>query len=514
MTEPPGGWAVTPLDSVVTFSIGGLWGSKPNDAAVGAPTVAVMRGADYRNWADARASGAAIRSVSLKAAETRRLEVGDLVVEISGGGPTQPVGRVVVIDEPALRSTTLPLIHSNFCRRLVLHRGVNPWFVYYQLLHKYLAGDTERFQTATTNIRNLNFTKYLSETFLTVAPLAEQNSIVAAIEEQVSRLDAGVVALERVRKNLKRVRAAILQRTVQAHQELNTVAIDGTIRVVDYRGRTPPFAKVGIPHLRSFNVKSGTVNWDGCAYVTRKIYDKYMSRGFPEVGDLLFTTEAPMGEVAFAPRREFCMAQRMMLLKPDRKVWSPEYLMYHLRSPWFQSKLQISATGTTVRGISSRNFRPLTLIAPPLDEQERLVLTIRKELADVDTLEHDLRTAKIRAQRLRSSVLGAAFSGKLVPQDPTDEPATALLEHIAAERISSNSHKAIRILRHEASSPDPDDAALRERRMGIQLMWEDGYSRAEIAETMEISPTQVGSEMTRMRHQGWDLPKRRRKTTA
>ena len=149
-----------------------------------------MRGADYRNWATTRASGAAIRSVATKAAASRRLEAGDLVIEVSGG-ETQPVGRVVVIDDAALASSNLPLISSNFCRRVVLYREVNPWFVYYQLLFRYLSGDTERFQTATTNIRNLNFKKYLAETMLAVAPLPEQERIVAAIAEQFSQIDAG-----------------------------------------------------------------------------------------------------------------------------------------------------------------------------------------------------------------------------------------------------------------------------------------------------------------------------------
>jgi len=68
-------------------------------------TAAVIRGADYRHWATNRAAGAAIRSVPIKAAETRRLSVGNLVVEVSGGGPTQPVGRVVLVDNAALQST-------------------------------------------------------------------------------------------------------------------------------------------------------------------------------------------------------------------------------------------------------------------------------------------------------------------------------------------------------------------------------------------------------------------------
>jgi type I restriction enzyme S subunit len=193
--------------------------------------------------------------------------------------------------------------------------------------------------------------------------------------------------------------------------------------------------------LRSFNVKNGQVDWTGCTYVSDETYDKYMSRGFPAAGDLLFTTEAPMGEVAFAPTTKFCMAQRMMLLKPDPRLWVSEYLMYHLWSPWFQEHLRIHATGTTVQGISSRNFRPLQLWMPSLEEQERLATEIRQELALVASAEQSFAGQSKRTTRLRSAILAAAFSGKLVPQDPSDEAASFLLDRIAAERASSNGHK-------------------------------------------------------------------------
>src|ERR1039458_5179120 len=102
MSLIPPTWSELPLEKLVTFSIGGLWGSAPSSEASAATTVAVMRGADFRNWATARASGAALRDVRTRGLGSRRLEGDDLVVEVSGGGPTQPVGRVVIIDDAAL----------------------------------------------------------------------------------------------------------------------------------------------------------------------------------------------------------------------------------------------------------------------------------------------------------------------------------------------------------------------------------------------------------------------------
>jgi len=149
-----------------------------------------------------------------------------------------------------------------------------------------------------------------------------------------------------------------------------------------------------------------------------------------------------------------------------------------------------------------------------MEVQQSTVTSIETAWASLQWLEQSLTDCQQRGHGLRSSILAAAFSGRLVPQDPKDEPAPVFLERIADERASSNGHKSVRASHAKAPSLDPDDAGLRERQTGIQLMWEDGYSKAEIAETMEMSSIQVGSEMTRMRREGWDLPKRDRRTTA
>lgn len=270
----------------------------------------------------------------------------------------------------------------------------------------------------------------IGEQLFWLPPLAEQDRIVSALEAELSRLDNANALIASVRRKAHRLAGSAFQLTGTPKSTWRKVAIDDTIQVVDYRGRTPPFAESGIPHLRSFNVKNGSVTWDGCAFVTEATYDQYMSRGFPAEGDLLFTTEAPMGEVAFAPSRKFCMAQRLMLLKPDPDVWLSEYLMYHLRSPWFQNLLRLRATGTTVKGISSRNFRPLQLYAPTIAEQEMFVARIRRIVDSERALTSTLAVLDARSKRLRSSILSAAFSGQLVSQNPLDESAVELLDHV------------------------------------------------------------------------------------
>jgi type I restriction enzyme S subunit len=218
-----------------------------------------------------------------------------------------------------------------------------------------------------------------------------------------------------------------------------------TIRIIDYRGRTPPFSEKGIPHLRSSNIRNGNIIWKNLAYITEEIYERYMTRGLPQAGDVLFTTEAPLGRVALAPiERRFSVAQRMMILRSIDGVFSPLFLMYQLMSPRFQALITKRGTGTTVTGVSSRNFRPTPIIVAPLAEQHRIVEEIEKQFTRLDAAAAALKRVQANLKRYRASVLKDACEGKLVPteaelaraEEREYESADKLLERILKERCA------------------------------------------------------------------------------
>jgi type I restriction enzyme, S subunit len=208
------------------------------------------------------------------------------------------------------------------------------------------------------------------------------------------------------------------------------------VEIIDYRGRTPPFSDKGIPHLRSSNIKEGKIVWEGLRYVSEETYQSYMIRGLPQKGDVLFTTEAPLGEVALAPDLKFSLAQRMMLLRPNQKLLESKFLLYQIKNDEFQSKLRISGTGSTVTGVSSRNFQPLELLVAPLNEQKRIVAKIEELNDRTQRAKEALETIPQLCDRFRQSVLAAAFRGDLTAdwreQNPDVEPASVLLEKVRA----------------------------------------------------------------------------------
>ena len=170
----------------------------------------VLRGADFRRWEEERGAGVAVRRLGRTSLARRRLVPGDIVIEASGGGPRQPVGRTLLIGAADLERAPLPWICTNFCRQLRVHPEIDPGFVQMVLAHQYHGGGFERFQTQTTNLRNLDFDGFLEGVTLPLPPLAEQQRITRKTAELLGRIGRVRAGLGRVPDLLRRMRQAVL----------------------------------------------------------------------------------------------------------------------------------------------------------------------------------------------------------------------------------------------------------------------------------------------------------------
>jgi type I restriction enzyme S subunit len=123
--------------------------------------------------------------------------------------------------------------------------------------------------------------------------------------------------------------------------------------------------------------------------------------------------------------------------------WIPaRFYAYMLRT---QTKyMEAKSTATTIAYLNKDNCNSVPMPIPPLSEQERIVAELDRQMAFIDALGRQVDRGLQRAAALRRSVLTAAFTGQLVPQDPTDEPASVLLERIHAERAANVSCKSAR----------------------------------------------------------------------
>jgi len=207
----PETWQTTKLTELAIYVLGGDWGKEADFESTDYSTALCIRGAEFRNWNEDKGSTASPRKIKKSSLANRVLKDGDILVEISGGGPEQPVGRTVLIDKAALSySPEVPKICTNFVRLLRTADEIDSRFLNAYLTFFYASGEIRDYQAGSNNLRNLKFNDYLGID-IPIPPFNEQHRIVAKIEELFSELDKGIEALKIARAQLKVYRQALLK---------------------------------------------------------------------------------------------------------------------------------------------------------------------------------------------------------------------------------------------------------------------------------------------------------------
>ena len=166
---------------------------------------------------------------------------------------------------------------------------------------------------------------------------------------------------------------------------------DAIDSLIDYRGKTPKKTDSGIPLVTAKIVKRGTIQ-EPKEFIANEDYEKWMVRGFPEVGDVVLTTEAPLGEVAIIKDSNIALAQRIITLRGKKGILDSKYLKYFLQSSIGQNRLIARESGTTVTGIKQSELRKVLIDCPVYYEQK----AIANILSAIDAkIENNLTINKI-----------------------------------------------------------------------------------------------------------------------
>jgi type I restriction enzyme S subunit len=141
-------------------------------------------------------------------------------------------------------------------------------------------------------------------------------------------------------------------------------------------------------------------------HISEATYQHWSRRCPPQPGDVLFTREAPMGEVGLVETgMRICMGQRMMLLRTFPDLIDPQFLLLALRDPAFQHRMIRAAVGSTVKHLRVGDVEALMVPIPPLEEQKRIVAKVEQLMKLCDDLEAKLRRAEDRASKLVEAVV-------------------------------------------------------------------------------------------------------------
>lgn len=279
-----------------------------------------------------------------------------------------------------------------------------------------------------------------------VPPLAEQSRLVAAIEEQTSRLDDALRSVTSAQARLPKMRRAVLAvaQTGGEKRELGEVVDDieaGRSFRTDGRRAGPEEWAV---------IKVSAMTWGRFLEQENKALPhgtKFDGRFEIKPGDVLLSRANTSEYVGATVHVEKCrprllLSDKSMRLHPAAGV-DARWLTHALNSPDLRQQMSLVATGTSdsMRNISQEKVKQLQLLVPSLDDQVRLAEEVERRLSVIDALATTVDHSQLRADGLRRSVLGQAFTGRLVPQDPNEGGVSALLERIAAADTTADKRR-------------------------------------------------------------------------
>ena len=396
----------------------GLWkGKKPPYATAG-----VIRNTNFNSRGTIDESNIAWLEVEEKKLSSRRLQWGDVIVERSGGGPKQPVGRVVFFEIDDGRAYSF----SNFTSviRSLDHSVFDPRFMFYFMLFFYESGQTEPLQRRTTGIRNLDFTSYRQDIQVPQITQVEQQKIAYVL----SVVQRAMEQQERLIQTTTELKKALMQKLFtegtrgepQKQTEIGPVPkswdvkpLDGCISDTRYGISAKADPDGDTPMLRMTNQVNGRIVRNKLQYLTldQEEIDKYKV----EQNDIMFNRTNSfdlVGRTAlFDLEGDYVFASYLIRVRTNSEILKPHFLNHYFNDHETQARLKTIATrAVSQSNISATRLRTFVVPLPKPKEQDAIVTKIdvvdqkiavhqRKLNALNDlfkTLLHKLMTAEIR----------------------------------------------------------------------------------------------------------------------
>ena len=402
------GWHAKPLEEIATFS-NGLWKGKKGPFR----KAKVLRSTNFRLHGVISFDDIAEIDVECKQFDKRRLRSGDLILERSGGGPNQPVGRVVLFK---LEDNNYSFRNFTSIIRVADQSRLDPRFLHQVLNWWYSAGWTEQIQSRSTGIRNLDFKAY-KQFLVPLPPLEEQRRIVAVLDETFEGLDRARVYAEANLQDARELFESTLNR-VFAERGWCTAPLDALAHKdcsLSY-GIVQPGDEVpdGLPLVRPTNLTRRTVDLGGLKRIDP---DRAASYGRTTLvgGELLLCVRGSTGTVSLAAE-ELCggnVTRGIVPVRFDSSKIDIRFGYYQFISKYVQNQIAEKTYGAAIMQINIRDLRKLNLFGPSLEEQYSEVEKLEAIEREHDHLCRACQKRLVDLDELRQSIVQRAFAGEL-----------------------------------------------------------------------------------------------------
>jgi type I restriction enzyme S subunit len=419
-------WKYQPLESILSYVIGGDWGKDPEHQEDGYELAYCIRASEMKNWKEQKGKTAALRKIKSQNIKKRKLEEGDIILEISGGGPDQPVGRTVLIDKSVLSwKDEIPKICTNFFRLIRPKDTVDSAFLNYYLGHFHSSGKVAAYQAGSNNLRNLKFNDYI-QIEVPLPPLPIQRAIVAKLEALFSELDKGIEQLKTAQQQLRTYRQAVLKAAFEGRltgelgkdgdlpEGWKWVTIGDISENVEYGSAAKSKETGKVPVLRMGNIQNGIFEWDDLVFTDDDIeINKYKLNK----DDVLFNrTNSPelVGKTAiYKGERPAIFAGYLIRINYKKNLILGPYLTYYLNTKAAKEYgNSVRSFGVNQSNINGTKLKTYPIPLAPIEEQTKIISEIESRLSVADKMEESIAQGLQQAEALRQSILKKAFEGK------------------------------------------------------------------------------------------------------
>ena len=248
-------------------------------------------------------------------------------------------------------------------------------------------------------------------------PLAEQQRIVAKIEQLAAKVEEAQTLRHRAKQEIDALAHSSLRQTFTKHPGWQNVALETVCTtIIDCLHSNPIYSDEGIPTVRSPDIGWGKIDLRDARKTSETEYKRRTRRGELQVGDLVLVREGGgTGKAGIVePDQKFSLGQRVMMLRPNKELVLSKFLLYQWLSPLiFQDQIIERMKGSASPHLNIRALKKFNFLLPPLDEQRRIVTYLDYLQAKIDSQKYLQAQTQTEFDALLPSILDKAFKGEL-----------------------------------------------------------------------------------------------------
>ncbi|MVW73752.1 restriction endonuclease subunit S [Pseudomonas xionganensis] len=438
MSELPEGWAITSLGEIAVWGSGGT-PSRSEPSFYGGSIPWIKSG--ELNSRYVKSTEESITEAAVSGSSAKIFPAGSVAIAMYGA----TIGKTAILGVDAATNQA--------CAVGIPVEGLTDTDFLYRLLQNEKDAFIEKGKGgAQPNISQA----VIKAHEISLPPLAEQTRIAAKLDELLAQVDTLKARIDGIPALLKRFRQSVLaaavsgrlteewRATLQSAECWKTVPV-GALCSSAFDGpfgsklKSDDYTAEGVRVVRLENIGHLSFIGEKKTFISVAKHAE-LSKNTLRTGDILFSSfvdeeirvcRLPKSEEVFINKADcFC-------LRIDDTTANPSFVMYALAAKHTYQRIRESVHGATRPRINLGFLKSFEIELPPQAEQTEIVRCIEQLFAFADQLEAKVASAKSRIDQLTQSILAKAFRGELVPQNPSDEPASVLLERIQAQRAAT-----------------------------------------------------------------------------